>query len=204
MLFRRRHKPTRVERLRVAVWPRNSWSRSTRYLSKRVLRLTATPHAIAVGFAAGVFASCTPLVGFHFLTAFAAAWLVRGNMIAAALGTSIGNPLTFPLIWAFTFKIGQWILHGRAPDTDADQVHRQFQHGLFEKSLDSLWPMLKPMLIGAVPLGIVASTVSYLAVYKSVEVYQRRRRKTLADRAERLYPAPGTAPGTAMEEDSGA
>ena len=50
MLFRRRNRPTRIERLRVAVWPRNSWARSTRYFGKRVLRLTATPHAIALGF----------------------------------------------------------------------------------------------------------------------------------------------------------
>ncbi|TYC63520.1 DUF2062 domain-containing protein [Rhodobacterales bacterium] len=191
MLFRRRNKPTRVERMRVAVWPRHSWSRSTRYFGKRVLRLTATPHAIAIGFAAGASASCTPLVGFHFLTALALAYIVRGNLIASALGTSVGNPLTFPFIWALTFKIGQWILHGRAPDADPHQVHQQFQHGLFEKSFESLWPMIKPMLIGGIPLGLVVGLVSYLVVYKSVDIYQRRRRQTLAAKGERLFPAPG-------------
>lgn len=200
MLFRRRHKPSRVERLRVAVWPRNSWSRSTRYFSKRVLRLTATPHAIAIGFAAGSFASCTPLVGFHFLMAFALAYILRGNLIASALGTSVGNPLTFPFIWAFTFKIGKWILHGRLSDADPHKVHQQFQQGLLEQSFDSLWPMLKPMLIGGIPLGLVIGSVSYVVVYKSVEVYQRRRRQTLAARSDRLFPAPGPA----MEEDNSA
>ncbi len=200
MLFRRRHRPSRIERMRVAVWPRNSWSRSTKYFGKRVLRLTATPHAIAIGFAAGAFASCTPLVGFHFLTAFAFAWLLRGNLIAAALGTSVGNPLTFPFIWAFTFKIGKWILHGRAPKADPQQVHQQFQHGLFEKSLDALWPMIKPMLIGGIPLGLVVGAVSYVLVYKSVEVYQRRRRRILAQRGERLFPPPRRT----LEEDGGA
>ncbi|WP_298815016.1 DUF2062 domain-containing protein [uncultured Roseibium sp.] len=200
MLFRRRQIPTRIERLRVAVWPRNSWSRSTKYFGKRVLRLTATPHAIAIGFAAGAFASCTPLVGFHFLTAFGLAWLLRGNLIAAALGTSIGNPITFPFIWAFTFKIGQWILHGRAPKADPAHVHQQFQHGLLEKSMDSLWPMLKPMFIGGLPLGLVIGSVSYVIVYKSVEVYQRRRKRILAERGEQLFPAPGRT----LEEDGGA
>ena len=190
MLFRRRDNPTRIERFRVAVWPRNSWSRSTRYFGKRVLRLTATPHAIAIGFAAGAAASCTPLIGFHFLTAFAFAYLVRGNMIAAALGTSIGNPLTFPFIWAFTYKIGQWTLYGRAPDTDPHQVHQQFQSSLFTKSLDALWPMVKPMFIGAVPLGLVVGSVSYFVVLKSVEVYQRRRRRLLETSNGRLFPAP--------------
>ncbi|WP_269582779.1 DUF2062 domain-containing protein [Roseibium sp. Sym1] len=200
MLFRRRHRPSRIERLRVAVWPRHSWVRSTRYFSKRVLRLTATPNAIALGFAAGAFASFTPLVGFHFLTAFAIAYVIRGNLIAAALGTSVGNPLTFPFIWAFTFKVGKWILHGRAPKADPQQVHEQFQRGLFENSLDALWPMLKPMFIGAVPIGLTVAFISYVIVYKSVEVYQRRRRSKLASKGDRLFPAPGVN----MEEDRSA
>ena len=200
MLFQRRHRPSRIERLRVAVWPRNSWLRSTRYFGKRVLRLTATPHAIAVGFAAGAFASCTPLVGFHFLTGFALAYVVRGNLIASALGTAIGNPLTFPFIWASTFKIGQWILHGRPPTADPQQVQQQFQEGLFEKSFDSLWPMLKPMFIGAVPLGLVVGSVSYVIVYKSVEVYQRRRRVTLANKNKPPY----STQASAIEEDRSA
>ncbi|PVB63258.1 DUF2062 domain-containing protein [Labrenzia sp. 011] len=200
MLFRRRNRPTRIERLRVAVWPRNSWARSTRYFGKRVLRLTATPHTIAIGFAAGAFASFTPLIGFHFLTAFALAYVLRGNLIAAALGTSVGNPLTFPFIWALTYKIGQWVLHGRAPRADPHQVHQQFQHGLWERSFDALWPMLKPMFIGAVPLGLIVGTISYVVVLKSVEVYQRRRRRTLAGKNGRLFPAPDRA----MGDDGGA
>lgn len=182
MLFRRRNRPSQIERLRVAVWPRHSWARSSRYFGKRVLRLTATPHSIAIGFAAGACASCTPLIGFHFLTAFAFAFIVRGNMIAAALGTSLGNPITFPFIWAFTFKIGQWVLYGRAPDADPHAVQQQIHSGIFETSLDTLLPLLKPMFIGAIPMGLSIGFVSYFIVYKSVEVYQRRRRRTLETR----------------------
>lgn len=199
MLFRRRNRPNNRERLRVAVWPRHSWARSTRYFGKRVLRLTATPHAIAIGFAAGAFASCTPLIGFHFLTAFAFAFIVRGNMIAAALGTSIGNPITFPFIWAFTFKIGQWVLVGNAPEADPHAMQQQIHSGIFEKSLDTLWPTLKPMFIGAVPMGLCLAIVSYFIVYKSVEVYQHRRRRTLETRNQRLFPPPGSP----YDENSG-
>lgn len=178
MLFRRRNRPTRLERVRVAVWPRHSWVRSTRYYGKRVLRLTATPHAIALGFAAGAFASFTPLIGFHFLIALGVAYLLGGNLIASALGTSVGNPLTFPLIWASTFKIGSWILPGRqAPPPH--EIHAQFQERLLSKSLDVLLPMLKPMFVGAIPLGLTTGIISYVIVYKSVELYQTRRRKVL-------------------------
>lgn len=187
MLFRRRQRPTRIERLRVSVWPRHSWARSTRYFGKRVLRLTATPHAIAIGFAAGAFASFTPLIGFHFIVSFAIAYIIRGNFIAAALGTSVGNPLTFPFIWASTFKVGQFILRGEAPQADNHEVHVQFQARLLQQSLDVLLPMLKPMLVGAFPIGLTVGLISYVVIYKSVEVYQRRRRTSLAKKRS-LFP----------------
>ncbi|SHL70717.1 DUF2062 domain-containing protein [Roseibium suaedae] len=182
MLFRRRQKPTRIESLRVAVWPRHSWVRSTRYYGKRVLRLTATPHAIALGFAAGAFTSFTPLIGFHFVISFAIAYVIGGNLIASALGTSVGNPLTFPFIWASTYKLGNWILHGEAARGHGGEVHEQFQQRLLAKSLDVLLPMLKPMMVGAVPLGLICGAICYVIVRKSVEVYQARRRKTMDER----------------------
>ncbi len=61
-------------------------------MKKRVLRLRATPHAIAAGVAAGVFATFTPLLGFHFAMAFVIAYLVRGSLPAAALGASSAIP----------------------------------------------------------------------------------------------------------------
>ena len=51
MLFRRREPEGVWERFRTALWPRRSFTRSVQYLVKRVLRLTATPHAIAAGVA---------------------------------------------------------------------------------------------------------------------------------------------------------
>lgn len=195
MLFRRRNKPTSLERLRVAVWPRHSWVRSTRYFGKRVLRLTATPHVIALGFAAGAFTSITPLVGFHFLVSFAIAYIIGGNLIAAAIGTSVGNPITFPFIWASTFKLGQFILRGET-HAQITPVHEQFQAKLLSQSLDVLLPMFKPMMVGALPIGLVVGTVCYFIVYKSVEVYQSRRRASLA-RKRALFPA---APAEGLNE----
>lgn len=199
MLFRRRHRPSRIERLRVAVWPRHSWARSSQYIGKRVLRLTASPHVIALGFAAGAFASFTPLIGFHFLMSFAIAFLIRGNMVAAALGTAIGNPLTFPFIWASTFSVGQWILYGRAPETVSDQVHQQLQSSLFEASFDRIWPTIKPMLVGAIPIGLVVAINSYFIVLKSVELFQHRRRLRLERKNQTLM---ATAQSTVKEESS--
>src|SRR5690606_27489557 len=97
MLFRRREAESFLERLRVHLWPRRSWSRSTRYVVHRVRRLSATPHAVALGFAAGVFVSATPFIGFHMVLAALTAWIIGGSIVAAILGTFVGNPLTYPL-----------------------------------------------------------------------------------------------------------
>ena len=55
MLFKRREAESFLERMRVHVWPRRSWSRSSRYVVYRLGRLSDTPHAVALGFAVGVF-----------------------------------------------------------------------------------------------------------------------------------------------------
>ena len=178
MLFRRRVRPDLLARLRVAAWPRHSWSRSARYFAKRVLRLSGSPHAIAAGVAAGAFASFTPFIGFHFIIGFVIALVIGGNLVAAALGTAVGNPLTFPLIWASTYKLGNAILgaSGRVIET-AD-----FPHNLAEKSFDAFWPVIRPMVVGAVPLGAPTALALYVVVLYSVRAFQTMRHERLAVR----------------------
>ena len=182
MLFKRRTTPNHLERLRVAVWPRHSFARSARYFSKRVLRLTASPNAIALGFAAGAFASFTPLIGFHFIVSFVIAFIIGGNMLAAALGTAVGNPLTFPVIWASTFKLGTLILYGEARTLDHNKLDEHLDVGVLDMIKEALLPFFKPMLVGALPLGAAAGLISYFLVYYSVRTYQRSRRVRLAAR----------------------
>ena len=128
MLFRRRKPPSLWERMRTYLWPRRSFSRSIRYIAKRVLRLTATPHAIAAGVAAGIFASWTPFIGFHFMMAFVIAYLVAGNMVAAAIGTSFGNPVTFPFIWTSCYELGKFILGQETGGDRHINLVRLFRH----------------------------------------------------------------------------
>ncbi len=190
MLFRRRDQPSLWTRLRQAAWPPNSWSRSARYLAKRVIRLSASPHAIAAGVAAGVFASFTPFIGFHFFIGFAIAFLVGGNMLAAAIGTAIGNPLTFPLIWAATFKLGHAILGGAGRVMESGEISRS----LGGKSFSAILPLIRTMMVGAVPLGLAAALVLYVVVHYSVREFQTIRRDRLAvrrrERASQPRPAP--------------
>jgi uncharacterized protein len=180
MLFRRRHPVSYLTKLRELLWPRRGFIRSYHYLTKRILRLSATPHAIAAGVVAGVVASWTPFIGLHFLLAFAFAYLVAGNMVAAAIGTAFGNPLTFPLIWAATWEVGHRLVGKRVPLGGGIDLERKFSIG----AIETMWqPILKPMLIGAIPLAAVSGVIIYCVIYFTVAKFQARRRERLAAKA---------------------
>lgn len=177
MLFRRRTAESLFERLRVFLWPRRSWARSTRYVIHRVRRLSATPHAVALGFAAGVFVSATPYVGFHMLMASAVAWIIGGSIVSAILGTFIGNPLTYPLFWVSSYEVGHLILGGGPHKAPLD-----LWDGDFQSSLDQIWPLLKPMTLGAMPIGLALGALAYILVKPAVNAYQHRRRALTSGR----------------------
>lgn len=180
MLFRRRQPISRLTKLRELFWPRRGFIRSFHYLTKRVLRLSATPHAIAAGVVAGVASSWTPFIGLHFVLAFAIAYLIAGNMVAAAIGTAFGNPLTFPFIWAATWEVGHRLIGKGNPAAQSVDLEKRFSLS----AIESMWqPILKPMLIGAIPLAIVSAIIIYCIIYFTVAKFQARRRERLAERA---------------------
>jgi uncharacterized protein (DUF2062 family) len=52
--------------------------------------------------------------------------------------------------------------------------------GIFKTSIDQLWPILKPMSLGSIPIGFGVAVLSYFVVKVMVEAYQRRRRELRA------------------------
>lgn len=183
MLFRRRKPEDIWARMRIFVWPRRSFWRSVQYYAKRVLRLTATPHSIAAGVAAGVFMSFTPLIGLHILISAALAWLIRGNLVAAAIGTTACNPITVPFMWAGSLAIGRFILYGRYPaETAPVDIGSILAHFDFSQ----LWgPVLMPLTVGCVPLGLAFALLFYGLTRWAVVAFRGERRRRLAERARR-------------------
>ncbi|RWH71361.1 DUF2062 domain-containing protein [Mesorhizobium sp.] len=183
MLFRRREPDGLLERVRTYLWPRRSFSRSVQYFSKRILRLKSTPHSVAAGVAAGVFASFFPL-GVHFVVAAVLCWVIAGNLVAAALGAVFfGNPLTAPLLWGASWEIGKLILREHLPRHGPPEHLGEMMHKL---SFDKLWqPVLEPMLIGAVLLGLVFGLLFYGVTRWGMTVFREQRRKRMAERAEK-------------------
>jgi uncharacterized protein (DUF2062 family) len=183
-VFQRRVALRPLQKLRESLWPSIGWKRATIYVWRRVWRLTGTPHVIALGVAAGVFMSFTPFLGFHIVVAMLIAWVFRGNLLAAVFGTMIGNPVTYPPIWLATYDLGTWMLgvHVR-PDIDLTSTL------MGPRAFDMILPVLVPMALGSVPLGLAAALVSYFVVKSTVAAYQLRRRERLEARfSSRIVP----------------
>lgn len=167
-MFKRKTKPSLRKRILNLIWPNGGWKRYGRYILLRLQRLKGTSEEIAAGVACGVAISFTPFVGFHLVLAAATAWFVRGNILASAIGTAIGNPWTFPFIWISVLYTGRWMLGG-----EYDESGRIAFIPLFEKATRALmtcdlrlfasdvWPVLLPMIIGCIPFYIAAWGLSY-------------------------------------------
>jgi uncharacterized protein (DUF2062 family) len=181
MAFRRREPTGFSERLRDLFWPRTGFGRSLRYMKLRLLRLSASPHSVATGVAVGTSVAWTPFFGLHLIIAMAIAFVLRANLVAAALGTALANPLTFPFIWASTWELGHTILgHGNAAGVDKDGVLSL----LVRFEFTQLWsPVLKPMLVGAIVPAALTAIVSYLCVYTIIRGFRLRKRQQLAQHA---------------------
>jgi len=186
MLFRRRHPLRFYQKLNHLMWPKRGWRRALRYYGKRLMRMSGTPHRVAAGFAAGVALSMTPFIGFHYLLCFVVAFLVRGNVLAAVIGTSIGNPLTFPFIWLLTYETGNLIL-GWFGHADEAMTAQELTHHLLSHSLRDVWPVIQPMLIGSIPVAIVVGGIAYIAMYATADAFQSSRRERFAIRRRELH-----------------
>jgi uncharacterized protein len=193
MLFRRRTPQTFAERVRTWVWPRTSWSRSMRYFLLRLERLKASPHQVALGCAAGVFAAVTPLLGTQMILAAVIAFGIRASIPAALIGTFFGNPVSWPLIWGGTYFAGCHILgvDSILATVGLDAYFAPLKIAVMSASpemltaaVNVLWPVFKPMLVGSIPLGLASAVVIYYSLRPIVSAYQRSRSQ------RRLAPVP--------------
>ncbi len=202
-MFRRRIPLPIHRRIKEVLWPSLGWFRAARYVGHRLGRLPGSPYRIAAGFACGAAVSFTPFIGFHFVLAAGLSLLLRGNLIASAIGTAVGNPWTFPLIWTWTFHFGRWLL-GEAGRTSI-YPERMTLTFIF----DHPWQVLLPMTLGGLITGVVAWFAFYWPARSVVTQYQKARHWRLRrklrhrdfhiDGAEAAEPVAAVAAGKAAE-----
>ena len=212
MVFKRRDRRPLWRAVVDFLWPRGGWARAFGYVKHRLQRLPDTPEKIGRGIWAGVFAAFTPFYGLHFFVAALLAMVMRGNIVAALLGTFFGNPLTYVPIGVVSLGMGHWLLGmppkadierslgGKFADAGADLWHnftamftpaRADWHGL-AIFYDEVF---LPYLVGGIIPGIVAATACYVAFVPLIGAYQNRRRKRLRAKLDQLRNSGGKPDG---------
>lgn len=166
--------------------PWRKWAKYAAYGWRRMLRVRATPHEIALGCAAGVFAACTPFLGFQMALAVAIAVILRVSIPAALLGTFIGNPVSWPAIWSASYVAGAWVLghdaaHAASVITaGADALGRSIAAPT-PQAIDAAWttlaPLFEPLLVGGLVVGLILAAGSYYPTRRAVSLFQTRRQR---------------------------
>ncbi len=135
----------------------------------KLARLPASPHAIASGFACGSMVSFTPLLGLHFILAIVFAYLMRGNIVAALLGTIVGNPVTFPFIWGLIYKVGAFVISTK---------HIEFNNEIhFNMIITQTYEIFLPMLLGGAILAIPVWIITYILTHSFISSYKKSKIK---------------------------
>jgi uncharacterized protein (DUF2062 family) len=148
------------------------------YVVKRATRLSDTPHSIAAGFACGVAISFTPFLGLHLAGSFLLCLLVRGNFLAAVAGTLVGNPWTLPFIWVAAYHLGHALLGTRGPQLGS--VHSWDLATLLAEFEAVFWPLV----VGGVPLAVIAGLATYFPLVRVIATCQKARRERRARRRQ--------------------
>ena len=192
MIFKRRNKRLTLARLKDIMIPRKGWRRAIDYIIYRIKRIPDTPHKIAIGLAIGVFCSFTPFFGLHIFLAALLAYLCKGNIVAALLGTFFGNPITWPFIASFSIKVGQMILGNSSGnfETSLDQFIAAFNAFMYGVTSifgygNSDWNLVYhfvkelflPYFIGGSILGLATALVSYFVFRPLIYAYKLAKEK---------------------------
>jgi uncharacterized protein (DUF2062 family) len=211
VVFKRRSPRSLLESLKNLAYPSGGWARATSYVVHRLRRLPDTPERIAKGVGAGVFVSFLPLFGLHFVSAVALAWVLRGNIFAALLGTFFGNPFTFPLIVVGAMETGSLLLGHGHMQTPKEVMHRmqdawgEVRHNgqaLFSaetadwnRTAAFVEDVFAPYMLGGTIIGAIVGILAYFVSLPVIRAYRARRQRKLEKRFARAR-ARNAAPGS--------
>ena len=101
-----------------------------------------------------------------------------GNLLASAVGTVVGNPWTFPVIWLLSFELGAFLI-GLSPRIAIPEELTMVY------IFDSPSMVLLPMAIGGTLLGAVAWVGTFWSVRRMVDRYRRIRQARIDRRSNK-------------------
>ena len=125
--------------------------RLIRLFKMKIYRIRDFPDSVAVGLAWGVAISFTPLLGFHLIICYSGTVIMRGNLVAATVGSVVGNPWTFPFFFYMAYKIGVNFFF-----TPLD-----FYEFKIKFLIENFNELFFPTLVGSLPIAIIVWFITY-------------------------------------------
>lgn len=158
--------------------------RVLKYLYYRFLRIRGNPQQISLGLALGFFIGMTPFLGFHTIIAIMLAAVLKWSKIAAGAGVFITNPVTAPIIYPLTYKLGA-IVTGFS---DPSQWRKLLESGGIVAIIKDSPMILADLVIGGIIIGLpLAVVVYYLSINTLTRARKRfelRKKRRIARKAE--------------------
>ncbi|MEW5909043.1 MAG: DUF2062 domain-containing protein [Thermodesulfobacteriota bacterium] len=148
----------------------------------RIKRLEGDPHYVAMGLAIGVFIGITPTIPFHTVLAVFLSFLLKGSKVAAALGVWISNPITIPVFYFLSFKIGTWMLNMPMPrDENFTSLIELFRTGSL---------LGAAAVCGGIILGIIPGAMTYWLTRRMISILRSKRKRLegLSPESHRINP----------------
>lgn len=169
------------------------WWRLIKLYRAQIIRLSSPAQCIAANMAGGAAMSFTPFFGAHIFAAMGFAWLIgaRVSIIAATVGTFIGNPWTFPILLYTSYSVGKWVLIATGLMTFQTHINPD----MVEQHADGLWQFLSdnfndvfiPTALGGVIMAIISWPIYYYLFLYLVRGAQRARKLRMAMKQRKTF-----------------
>ena len=139
-------------------------------LYNRFLKLRGSPRQASLGMALGVFVGMTPFLGFHTAMAVMLASLFKWSKVTAVVGVLITNPLTAPIIYPITYRLGAML----TGFSDPIQWTRLLEPGAVIDLMKNSPMIIIDMLVGGILVGLPLSIVIYFITHAVVSKAKKR------------------------------
>ncbi|MEE2695449.1 MAG: DUF2062 domain-containing protein [Pseudomonadota bacterium] len=124
--------------------------RFLRLQKMKIYRIRDFPDSVAIGLAWGTSISFTPLLGLHLIICYFGTFAMRGNLIAATVGSVIGNPWTFPFFFYFSYKIGVFFF-----------TPLEIYEFKISFLIENFGDLFLPTFVGSIPIAILVWFITY-------------------------------------------
>ena len=142
-------------------------ARYLKLIKHKLFRIKDFPESVAIGLAWGAAVSFTPLLGLHLVICYSGTWLMRGNLIAATVGTVVGNPWTFPFFFYLDYKLGILFFF-------KEVENYEFKISFLINNFEGLF---YPTLIGSIPISLLVWFLTFFFTKQYLTRYYYEKNK---------------------------